>query len=242
MSIQAKPEEVFVPLAQAELDLTHASDQADSILDQSKTPRQSPASRLSRSVKADHMRQALEVLPMISDQLAAGVKMAEENDQLRAELAGLRLLVKSPAGEATRRLQEEVERLTIRANNLRQAVKAAEKGRARTGIKQKFPSPTAPSEALQASINPETIASLAVALTEGGVPKEIAGFLLDEVDRVTGQQPLLGNAWDRRDQAIHLERLRGGMGQKLHELEGIVEITMARLTSLEEQLAGLESS
>lgn len=238
VSVQADPQHVFVSLAEVKVDsesqkLTDPTDQnltlaTPQVAIPPATPSPESVPPHASAIAAREMRDALSVLPKISDQLVRGIQLAEENDRLKAEVAAVRLMVQTPVGEAAERLRSEVERLTGIVNALRAALQAARKANPKGKDKENIPPVILP------TINPDRISALAIALTEGAEATEIAGQLLDEVDRVlSGGEK--GVDIEQEDDAFRLTLLGSKMEQKVHEMEGVMEVTMARITAMEEE-------
>jgi hypothetical protein len=185
---------------------------------------------------ANEMRDALTVLPRLANAMADAAKLAEENQRLKAENAALQATKKSLVGEGDAGLKEEVQRLALRAETLRSALnttKRALKGKS----KSDSPSSTPPHPQLD-SIDPERITALAIALTEGAAPPEIAGQMFDEMDRVNSGP---GHFKDDGCAIEGTERARRACqvtANKVHELEGVVEVSLSRIAALEQALGG----
>ena len=75
-------------------------------------------------------------------------------------------------------------------------------------------------------IDPQKVTTLAITLTEGAIPAEIAGQLLDEVDRAAAGEP------------IEIEEVVPAIRDGT--LKGIVEANMARIAALEAEVGEIK--
>ena len=217
-------------------------------------------------------RHAMSVLPIINQALSSSLRLNAEHAKLKAQNeANRQLAVRSDSdGASIQFLQGRVVDLSTQVETLRSALKAqkhadklnreATKGKGKTNAKSrdrkgkgKERAPASDTEANEApaGVDPGRVAALAIALTEGAGPIEIAGQLLDEAERVgggewTGMGPLIGSDTESEsgtamiavDNGIEIQYeagpSRGSVGQRVHELEGVVDVTLARVAALED--------
>lgn len=148
----------------------------------------------------------------------------------------------SCAYETVQALQLEVARLTRQVDRLQLSLRYLDRQEKRTSSlrgKNERDAPTGtdagPMSAPQ--IDATRVQGLAIALIEGQSTTEIAGQLLDEVDRVVS-----GAESNNCDVPVEPRGPAGDTPNRLHELEGVIDVMLARVGALEDDVKDIQSS
>lgn len=196
----------------------------------------------------EQIQKALKIVPCIGDALSIGAELAEENIQLKRELAALKLIATLPSDRVTLQLGKKVAELEERVRSLRRRIKELHRSQNgnRGDVKGKGKAQEPIDDAQLQIIDSDRITVLAIALTKGASPAEIAGKLLDEVDRAsmgqlqTPNEELVFSFPDRQSDHCDERMFSEPLGGRMNEIEGVLDTTLGRVARLEDEVRGLK--
>jgi len=143
--------------------------------------------------------------------------------------------------ETIQAFQQEVSRLAQQIDRLQLSLRCLDRRQKQSSRLQVKNAADVPNQrdALDTSapqVDVARVQALAIALIEGGSPTETAGQLLDEVDRV-----MSGAEVDENGLQASPSGQKVDAQGRLHELEGVVDVMLARVGALEDDVRDIQS-
>jgi hypothetical protein len=191
------------------------------------------------SSQLQHIRQSAMGLPDLARQTILGnLNLAEENRRSKVQIAALDNQGQRPRNEVEEVCRNEVEELQRRIAELKcdlGGIKRTARKEMKAKLREQAMRKHTPHSLRYNTVDADRVADYAYALLEGAEARDIACLMLNEIDS-EDECDVLGGYEECTEEEEISDTADIAIGAKIHELEGVIEVTLNRVAWLEEQL------